>query len=91
MNVPVLWWRSVGHTHTAFVMETLIDELAARAPAWTRSPTGARLLKPEARKLHAALDLLEAQSAAWRAQAPEASRGRDRLPRIVRDRRGLRR
>jgi isoquinoline 1-oxidoreductase beta subunit len=30
-NVPVLWWRSVGHTHTAFVMETLIDELAAAA------------------------------------------------------------
>jgi isoquinoline 1-oxidoreductase beta subunit len=29
--VPVLWWRSVGHTHTAFVMETLIDELAAAA------------------------------------------------------------
>jgi isoquinoline 1-oxidoreductase beta subunit len=31
VNVPVLWWRSVGHTHTAFVMETLIDELAAAA------------------------------------------------------------
>jgi isoquinoline 1-oxidoreductase subunit beta len=30
-NVPVLWWRSVGHTHTAFVMETLIDQLAAEA------------------------------------------------------------
>ncbi len=28
-NVPVLWWRSVGHTHTAFVMETLIDEVAS--------------------------------------------------------------
>jgi isoquinoline 1-oxidoreductase beta subunit len=28
VNVPVLWWRSVGHTHTAFVMETLVDELA---------------------------------------------------------------
>ena len=28
VNVPVLWWRSVGSTHTAFVMETLIDELA---------------------------------------------------------------
>jgi isoquinoline 1-oxidoreductase beta subunit len=26
--VPVLWWRSVGSTHTAFVMETLIDEVA---------------------------------------------------------------
>src|SRR5712691_3186435 len=31
VNVPVLWWRSVGNTHTAFVMETLIDELATRA------------------------------------------------------------
>jgi isoquinoline 1-oxidoreductase beta subunit len=27
-NVPVLWWRSVGSTHTAFVMETLLDEIA---------------------------------------------------------------
>jgi isoquinoline 1-oxidoreductase beta subunit len=30
-NVPVLWWRSVGSTHTAFVMETLIDEAAQLA------------------------------------------------------------
>ncbi|MET0265974.1 MAG: xanthine dehydrogenase family protein molybdopterin-binding subunit [Duganella sp.] len=30
LNVPVLWWRSVGATHTAFVMETLIDEIARR-------------------------------------------------------------
>ncbi|HEU4621975.1 MAG TPA: molybdopterin cofactor-binding domain-containing protein, partial [Burkholderiaceae bacterium] len=29
--VPVLWWRSVGHTHTAYVMETLIDEIARAA------------------------------------------------------------
>ncbi|MEI2415132.1 xanthine dehydrogenase family protein molybdopterin-binding subunit [Orrella sp. JC864] len=29
-RVPVLWFRSVGHTHTAFTAETLIDE-AARA------------------------------------------------------------
>ena len=29
--IPVLWWRSVGHSHTAFVMESLIDELAASA------------------------------------------------------------
>ncbi|HUG36142.1 MAG TPA: molybdopterin cofactor-binding domain-containing protein [Candidatus Limnocylindrales bacterium] len=28
VNVPVLWWRSVGSTHTAFVMGTLIDEIA---------------------------------------------------------------
>ena len=30
-GVPVLWWRSVGHTHTAFVMETMIDECAEAA------------------------------------------------------------
>ena len=29
--VPVLWWRSVGHTHTAFVMETMMDDLAKAA------------------------------------------------------------
>jgi isoquinoline 1-oxidoreductase beta subunit len=28
VNVPVLWWRSVGSTHTAYVMETLVDEVA---------------------------------------------------------------
>jgi isoquinoline 1-oxidoreductase subunit beta len=31
IGVPVLAWRSVGSTHTAFVVETLIDELAAKA------------------------------------------------------------
>lgn len=29
--VRPLWWRSVGHTHTAFTMETLMDELAEAA------------------------------------------------------------
>jgi isoquinoline 1-oxidoreductase subunit beta len=29
--VPVLWWRSVGHSHTAFVMESFLDELAHQA------------------------------------------------------------
>lgn len=29
--VPVLWWRSVGHSHTAFVMESFLDELAHKA------------------------------------------------------------
>lgn len=27
-GIPVLWWRSVGHSHTAFAMESLVDELA---------------------------------------------------------------
>ncbi|HEX3229262.1 MAG TPA: xanthine dehydrogenase family protein molybdopterin-binding subunit [Pyrinomonadaceae bacterium] len=68
VNVPVLWWRSVGHTHNAFVMETLIDELA------TRAKMGAiayrlKLLKPEAKKLRAVLDLLD-QKSPWRNQLP---------------------
>jgi isoquinoline 1-oxidoreductase beta subunit len=29
--IRVLWWRSVGHTHTGYVMETMIDELAMLA------------------------------------------------------------
>ena len=30
-GIPVLWWRSVGHSHTAFAMESLVDELAHAA------------------------------------------------------------
>jgi isoquinoline 1-oxidoreductase beta subunit len=70
VNVPVLWWRSVGNTHTAFVMETLIDELATRAKmdpiAYRR-----KLLAPDAKKVRAALDLLETKSAAWRSKIPK--------------------
>jgi isoquinoline 1-oxidoreductase beta subunit len=60
VNVPVLWWRSVGHTHTAFVMETLIDELAT---ATGEDPVAyrKRMLDPDQAKNHAryiaALDL----------------------------------
>lgn len=31
LPVPTLWWRSVGHSHNAFVVESLIDELAHAA------------------------------------------------------------
>jgi isoquinoline 1-oxidoreductase beta subunit len=31
VGVPVLWWRSVGATHTAMAMEHTIDQLARRA------------------------------------------------------------
>jgi isoquinoline 1-oxidoreductase beta subunit len=70
VNVPVLWWRSVGHTHNAFVMETLIDELATRA---RMDPIAYRrkLLKPEAKKLRAALELMAEKSAAWRNTLPK--------------------
>ncbi|MGL4233445.1 MAG: molybdopterin cofactor-binding domain-containing protein [Casimicrobium sp.] len=58
VNVPVLWWRSVGSTHTAFVMETLLDEIAV---ATKKDPVAYRmsLLADDARgKRHkAALQL----------------------------------
>jgi isoquinoline 1-oxidoreductase beta subunit len=40
VNVPVLWWRAVGSTHTAYVMETLIDEIAV---ATTQDPVAYRM------------------------------------------------
>src|SRR5215813_13476331 len=68
VNVPVLWWRSVGHTHNAFVMETLVDELATRAKV---DPIAYRrkLLKPDAKKLHSVLELLD-QKSGWRKTLP---------------------
>ena len=31
VGVPVQWWRSVGHSHTGFVVESFLDELAHTA------------------------------------------------------------
>jgi isoquinoline 1-oxidoreductase beta subunit len=33
IGVPTLWWRSVGHSHTAFVVESFLDEIAHAAGA----------------------------------------------------------
>jgi isoquinoline 1-oxidoreductase beta subunit len=51
-EVPVLWWRSVGNTHTAFAMESMIDELAHAAG---RKPLELRaaLLRKKPRHLRA--------------------------------------
>src|SRR2546422_7095064 len=59
-----------SHTHNAFVMETLIDELATRAKV---DPIAYRrkLLKADAGKLHRALDLMDEKSAAWRTKLPQ--------------------
>ncbi len=66
--IPVLWWRSVGHTHTAFVMETFIDALAHEAK---QDPLDYRrkLLKGHPR--HLGVLNLAAQKAGWGDPLPE--------------------
>jgi isoquinoline 1-oxidoreductase beta subunit len=68
LGIPVLWWRSVGHTHTGFVMESLIDELAQAAG---KDPVEYRraLLKGHSRHL-AALNLA-AEKAKWGTPLPQ--------------------
>jgi isoquinoline 1-oxidoreductase beta subunit len=67
IDVPVLWWRSVGHSQNAFVMESLIDEMAHSAG---RDPLEYRrhLLKDHPRHL-AALNLA-AEKAQWGSKLP---------------------
>jgi isoquinoline 1-oxidoreductase beta subunit len=60
-NVPVLWWRSVGSTHTAFVMETLVDE-AAHAAGVDPVAYRKQLIDKKHARHHAALDLAVAKS-----------------------------
>ena len=68
VGVPVLWWRSVGHSHTAFVVETMIDELAAVAG---KDPVAYRreLLVNQPKMLRV-LDLA-AQKAGWGGALPK--------------------
>jgi isoquinoline 1-oxidoreductase beta subunit len=60
--VPVLWWRSVGHSQSAFVMETMVDALAEKARedplAYRR-----RLLRSSPR--HLGVLNLAAEKAGW--------------------------
>ena len=70
--VPVLWWRSVGHTHSAFVMETLIDRIARESDQDPVAPRR-KLLAGHPRHL-AALDLaVEKSGYGWRRPSPMPS------------------
>ena len=60
-NVPVLWWRSVGATHTAYVMETLIDE-AAHAAKMDPVAYRKKLMGEKGKRHVAALELAVAKS-----------------------------
>lgn len=61
-GVPVLWWRSVGSTHTAFSTETFLDELAR---AGGHDPVAYRRALLTQHPRHLAVLELAAQKASW--------------------------
>ncbi|HMK66179.1 MAG TPA: molybdopterin cofactor-binding domain-containing protein, partial [Thermodesulfobacteriota bacterium] len=70
LNIPVQWWRSVGHSHTAFVVESFIDEIAW---AGGKDPYDLRRLLLVNHPRHLGVLELAAQKAGWGA-APEPGR-----------------
>ena len=62
VGVPVLWWRSVGSTHTAFSTETFIDELATAAG---KDPLEFRRAMLANKPRHLGVLNLAAQKAGW--------------------------
>jgi len=66
-GVPVLWWRSVGHSHTAFAVESFVDELAHAAK---RDPLEfRRALLERSPRVRAVLELA-AEKAGWGTPPP---------------------
>ena len=78
MGVPVGYWRSVGHSHNAFFVESFVDELAHVA---TRDPVDYRLALLNDAPRHGAVLRLAAERAGWpgfgasRPLAPGRARG----------------
>jgi isoquinoline 1-oxidoreductase beta subunit len=70
--VPVQWWRSVGSTHTAFAVETFIDQLAVAAG---KDPLEFRRSLLSDHPRHLGVLELVAEKAAWGGSLP-AGRGR---------------
>jgi len=62
INVPVLWWRSVGSSHTAYSTETFLDEVAVAAG---KDPLALRLELLTAHPRHAGVLKLAADKAEW--------------------------
>ncbi|HEU4776501.1 MAG TPA: xanthine dehydrogenase family protein molybdopterin-binding subunit [Telluria sp.] len=62
VGVPVLWWRAVGSTHTAFSTECFIDELAQAAG---KDPVAWRMTMLEHHPRHAGVLKLAAEKAGW--------------------------
>ncbi len=68
VGVPVLWWRAVGHTHTAYSTEVIIDMLAEAAG---QDPVEYRLKQMKNHPRHTGVLGLAAEKANWAADLPD--------------------
>jgi len=66
----VQWWRSVGSTHTAFAVETMIDELAVKAG---KDPVEYRMNLLQKHPRWQGVLKLAAEKAGWGKSLPEGS------------------
>lgn len=67
VGVPVLWWRSVGHSHVAYAVETFLDTVAAAAG---RDPVAFRMELLGDHDRHKGVLMLAAEKAGWGSPAP---------------------
>ncbi|SFM28581.1 isoquinoline 1-oxidoreductase, beta subunit [Bradyrhizobium sp. NFR13] len=73
VGVPVLWWRSVGHTHTGYVVEAFVDELLEAAG---KDPVEGRLALLSKKPRHAGVLKAVAELADWKNYKVPAGRAR---------------
>src|SRR3954468_6762993 len=69
-GIPTAFWRSVGPSHTVFVVESFMDELAAAAK---QDPVTYRLALLDKNPRAKAVLALAAQKAGWRGALPTGS------------------
>ena len=77
LEVPPLWWRSVGHTHTGFAVETFVDELLQKVG---KDPVEGRLALLGKEPRHMGTLKKVAEMANWGSPVPD---GRERGVAVV--------
>jgi len=73
VGIPVLWWRSVGHTHTGYAVEAFVDELLEAAG---QDPVEGRLALMSKKPRHAGVLRAAADLAGWKNAKLETGRAR---------------
>ncbi|MDR6819369.1 isoquinoline 1-oxidoreductase beta subunit [Neorhizobium sp. 2083] len=68
LSIPPLWWRSVGHTHTGFAVETFVDELFQKIG---KDPVEGRMALLDKKPRHAGVLKKVAEMANWGSPVPE--------------------